>query len=276
MRAEASAITLSGLDHRLSIPPAADEFRRLALTLNDMLGRLETATISERRFLDDASHQLRTPLAVLCAELELAARRPRSHEELLAAVQDAYDEATRLAAMADQLLTNARRTGRLAIARQPTHLSLLLRDAALTFSNRAARIGIRITVDASDAVVYLDARRVRQALDNLIDNALRHGRTATAIHLRGRVDADWVCIVIEDDGVGFSARPLDEDGTDDRHGLGLPYVTATVAAHGGTIAIDNNPAGGARLTMRLPTLPQDADSDLAAHPGPAGGKVASS
>jgi signal transduction histidine kinase len=251
MRAEASAITLSELDHRLTLPPAADEFRRLAVTLNDMLSRLETATSSERRFLDDASHQLRTPLAELCAELELALRRPRTPEQLHAALESAQHEAVRLAAMTDNLLTTARRHGRLSVIREPVHLQLLLATTAEKFTARAVQAGVVITVHATDAIVHLDHGRLRQALDNLIDNSLRHATNATAVTLRGRGTTDEVCISVEDDGPGFAPKATRSDA-DQGHGLGLAFVTATVAAHGGTITIDNQPTGGARIVMRFP------------------------
>ena len=249
MRAEATAIRVSGLDHRLSVPVADDEFRRLAVTLNDMLARLETAATSERRFLDDASHQLRTPLAALCAELELALRRPRSEAELRSAIASALGEAHRLADTTDALLVSTRAAGRSALNRSDVALQPLLSEAVSQVAERAATADVGITIRAPEDAVHLDAARVRQALDNLLDNALRYAPPDTEVAVRGDVRDGWIEISVADAGPGFAAA---QSGGHDGHGLGLAFVTATVAAHGGTVAMDNSATGGARVLLRFP------------------------
>ncbi|MGZ8716293.1 MAG: histidine kinase dimerization/phospho-acceptor domain-containing protein, partial [Gaiellaceae bacterium] len=107
MRRRAAAVSATS-PGRLPVPHGRDEISRLATTLNDMLGRLEAAFEHERRFVADASHELRTPLAMLRTELELALRRPRSHDELEAAVRSAAQEADRLSQLAEDLLLIAR------------------------------------------------------------------------------------------------------------------------------------------------------------------------
>ena len=121
MRRRAAEIGSDRADRRLPLPPANDEIRRLGETLNDMLGRLEAGLVRERRFVADASHELRTPLALLKTELELASRRPRSREELEAALRSAREEVERLVRLAEDLLVLARADdGRLRFASSGT------------------------------------------------------------------------------------------------------------------------------------------------------------
>lgn len=251
MRGEASAISMSDLGHRLTLPAANDEFRRLAMTLNDMLARLDAATASERRFLEDASHQLRTPLASLRTELELALRRPRSTDDMRAALVSSLAEADRLADMTETLLVSARQRGRHVLTYRRIRLSELLQQSAQLFQERAADARVHLSLQASDDLIDLDAARIRQALDNLIDNALRYAPSATTLTVRGDHQDGRVRITVEDAGPGFSRTAATVDARDS-HGLGLAYVTAVVAAHGGTVTMDGSRLGGARVTLTIP------------------------
>jgi len=190
MRQEVSAISASGIDHRLSVPLADDELQLLATTLNDMLDRLETSIRAERRFLDNASHELRTPLTALKAELDLARSRPRSATELEASVESASEETDRLVRLANDLLVLARATdGRLPVHRADTSLSELVKSAVDLFRARAAVAGVRIDATAPDQLVWVDGMRVRQAVDNLVDNAIRHTPAGGTVMVRA--DRRW-------------------------------------------------------------------------------------
>lgn len=269
MRRQASAISASGLDNRLSVPVANDEFRRLAGTLNDMLSRLEASMRTERRFLDNASHELRTPLTVLKAELDLALLRPRASEDLVAALRSASEEADRLSRMADDLLVLSRaQQGRLPVFRTQTSLGALVAASARLFESRARAAGVRIVAVAPEASPLIDEARVRQALDNLLDNAIRFAPRGSAVSLRGEVLGSTARIVVEDDGPGFPAefqdrafdpfqraasQPQGENGSGlEGTGLGLAIVRAVAEGHGGSVTIESRDGGGARVLLVLP------------------------
>ncbi|MCU1430185.1 MAG: integral rane sensor signal transduction histidine kinase [Actinomycetia bacterium] len=268
MRQQASLISASGPDQRLSVPDPDDEIKRLAQTLNGMLERLDEATRAERRFLDNASHELRTPLTALKAELDLARARPRSATELSAALDSASEETDRLARMADDLLLLSRaQAGRLPVQLEPTALRDLLVASANLFRARAATAGVDIRVTAPDASVRLDGSRVRQAVDNLLDNAIRFSHHT--IELRGAVNDGVVRITVDDDGPGFSEgfehrafeafqqsdAPASEPRTaaGEGAGLGLTIVQMVADSHRGTVTAENT-AEGARVTLTLPNL----------------------
>ncbi len=260
MRRRAAAITASTPGSRLPVPPSRDEVSRLAETLNDMLDRLESAFEHERRFLADASHELRTPLALLRTELELALRRPRSRDELELALQSAADETERLTRLAEDLLLIARfDRGSLPIRREHVSARELLADVADRFGARAAEAGRELAVEpGDDAVLDVDPVRLGQALGNLVDNALMHGRGRVALGVVVR--AGEVELHVRDEGPGltdeFRARAFDRfSRADDARspggtGLGLAIVELIASAHGGTASIENRDGGAdAWLTL---------------------------
>ncbi|HJQ43482.1 MAG TPA: ATP-binding protein [Jatrophihabitantaceae bacterium] len=263
MRRQASAITASGVDRRLSVPQTKDEIQRLATTLNDMLARLDEAMRHERQLVDNASHELRTPLAALRAELDLALSRPRSPDELLAALRSASEEADRLSRLADRMLVLSRASqGRLPILRGPTSLRSLLDASARLFRGTAETNGVRIEVDAPEATVDLDESRVRQAVDNLLDNALRFAPPNSVVRISATKSSEEIRIAVADSGPGFAAEirdraldPFVQDGQRaDRHdgaGLGLAIVKTIAEAHGGTAAIGVTEGGGATVTLTV-------------------------
>jgi len=175
MRRRAAAFTLNS-PRSLPVPRGGDEISRLALTLNDMLSRLQAAFEHERRFVADASHELRTPLALLRTELELALRRPRPPEELRDALESALEETERLSRLADDLLLIARsEEGPLPIRRETINANQLLASVAQRFEARAVQAGRLLTVRPTAARATVDPQRIAQALDNLVENALTYG-----------------------------------------------------------------------------------------------------
>jgi two-component system OmpR family sensor kinase len=274
MRQQASAITASGLDRRLSIPAARDQLRRLAETLNDMLGRLDRSLARERAFLERAGHELRTPLAALRAEVDLALRRPRAAAELSVALQSVSQETDRLTRLAEDLLVLARADdGRLPLHREDIPLAAALESAAALFGARALELGITLTVTAAPGTVYADPMRLRQALVNLLDNALRHTPRGGTVSLDATADESSARIVISDTGAGFDHGGPAFDGADDlsqgehgTSGLGLRIVHAIVRSHRGMVRVDGNRAGGAAVELTLP----GRDSPPAGAPAPSG------
>ena len=278
MRRRAAAISLSGEPERLPLGPAHDEIRRLGETLNAMLDRLRRSFERERRFVADASHELRSPIAVIKTELEGALRTGGLGGDQRAALVAAVEECDRLAALAEDLLVLARSAdGRLPIRPEPLPVRGLLEGARHRFVDRAAEHGRAIRVDApADLVVLADELRMRQALANLVDNAIRHGDGV--VDLRARAARGGVEIDVTDHGDGFGADLAEraferftrasESRSGDGAGLGLAIVEAIAAGHGGGAAIVEGPGG---TTVRL-TLPA-VSPDPTAPPGPAAAPV---
>lgn len=268
MRARAAAIHEAAPGQRLPVPVANDEISRLGETLNAMLARLEVAFARERAFVADASHELRTPLTILKAELELALRAGRTPAELEAAIRSAAVETDRLVQLAEDLLVIARSDqGRLPIRLGPTTGLAVLETVRDRFSLRAKGQGAEIAVSSmGDAELMADSRRLEQAVGNLLDNALRHGRRKIELHAAGA--GAEVRLLVRDDGPGFPPdfiatafeRFTRADTARGRGGagLGLAIVAAIAQAHGGSAGARNLAAGGAEVWLALPRAPSPA------------------
>ena len=262
MRARAAAISAAEPGQRLPVTPAQDEVGRLGQTLNEMLGRLEAALARERTFVADASHELRSPLAILRAELELAVGRGRSAEELEAALVSAAEETDRLAQLAEDLLVIARSDqGRLPVRLAPVDAGELLAGVRRRFRQRADERGRAIEVEAREGVSFqADPLRVEQALGNMVDNALRYG--AGRVGLAASEHDGMVTLHVTDEGTGFSPDYIDSaferfsraDVARGRGGagLGLAIVAAIAAAHHGTVGAANRTTGGADVWIGVP------------------------
>jgi len=258
MRRRASEISMTGESERLPLAPARDEIRRLGETLNAMLDRLRQSFERERRFVADASHELRSPIAVIKTELEGVLRTgglgPDEREPIAAAAE----ECDRLAQLAEDLLVLARAAdGRLPVRLEPLGARALLEGARHRFADRAAERGRTIRVDApAELGVMGDPLRLRQALGNLVDNAVRHG--VGDIALSARPTAGGVEVDVSDEGAGFDADIAEraferftrasESRSGEGAGLGLAIVRAIADAHGGRAEIVETRAGG---TVRL-------------------------
>jgi two-component system OmpR family sensor kinase len=261
MRRRAAAITAGSRAERLPVPPANDEIGRLGHTLNEMLERLELAFARERAFVSDASHELRTPLAILRTELEIALRGERRRDDLEAAVRSAADETIRLSELAESLLVIARADqGQLPVRRSDLHADDLLDTLARRFGPRALAAGRTVRAEPAPGVELRgDAARIEQALGNMVENALRHGRgqiTLSAMRSDGHVE-----LHVRDAGPGFPPEFLpnaferfsrgDEGRTGAGTGLGLAITAAIAGAHGGTAHAANGP-GGTDVWLELP------------------------
>jgi two-component system, OmpR family, sensor kinase len=257
MRRRAAEISTTSLDERLPVPAAQDEVAKLGETLNAMLARLEDGLERERRFLSDASHELRTPLARLKTELGLASKPGRPEGELREAIASAAGQVDRLARIADDLLLLARaEQGELRLKTEEVDLTDVLEGVADRFRGQRA-----VAVEAGQPVVMsADRLRLEQALTNLVDNALRHGRGAVSLSassVNGRVE-----LHVKDQGEGFErdflpraferfTRPgTAREGAGS--GLGLAIVETIARAHRGTARAANLPGGGADVWMSLP------------------------
>jgi signal transduction histidine kinase len=225
-----------------------------------MLARLRESFERERRLVADASHELRTPIAVIRAELDGALSAGDAGPRARAALVGAVEESDRLAQLAEDLLVIARMAeDGLPLSRERLDARELLDGARMRFASRAAERDRTIRVDAAPGLMLeADPLRMRQALANLIDNALRHGEGEVV--LRARPDGGGVEFAVVDEGPGFPAsidgRAFerftrgDESRTGSGAGLGLALVQAIARAHGGDAEIAD-PRRGA-VVVRLP------------------------
>lgn len=241
MRREAEAIGTTSRSGRLPTPPARDEIYRLGETLNEMLARLEESINRERAFVADAAHELRTPLALLRMELDLALSRARSKEELEEALRSASAESERLSRLAEYLLVLARADReRLALEYSTFTAHNLFESVAERSRTRTVNSNRSLQIEAPEGVMLTaDRRRLEQALDNLVENAFRYG-----------------------EGPGFGTAPssqlferfvrADTARCSEGTGLGLSIVRAIAEAHGGTAIAANRPQGGGDVYITLP------------------------
>lgn len=259
IRREVDEISGDRLDRRVPLPGARDEVHRLASTMNAMLDRLQASRDRQRRFVSDASHELRSPIAGLRQTAEVAREHPGALPpgELVDAV---LEESLRMQRLVEQLLVLARADegGRVA-----EHREVDLDDMVLAEAARARRDGLRVDASGVQAArLRGDASALAQVVRNLVDNAVRHARSRVTLHL---VESGLgVELRVDDDGAGVpdeqrervferfvrldEARSRDDGGS----GLGLAIVREIVTAHGGTTTLGTSDLGGASFVVRLP------------------------
>jgi signal transduction histidine kinase len=267
MRRRAARISAERAHERLPVPSARDELRELGLTLNAMLARLDEAFERERGFVAEAGHELRTPLALLRAELDYALHYADTPEELRAALRTASQETDRLVQLAsDLLLIASTEHGQIPLRLEPVSAPEVMESVRQRFAWRAEAEGRPILLDApADLVLDADRVRLEQALANLLENALRHG--AGAVTLTAAVEDGVVEFHVRDEGSGFPtefvARAFarfsraDVSRCDQGAGLGLTIVQAIAHAHRGVAMAANHSRGGADVAIRLPVSVAD-------------------
>lgn len=262
----ADAIGSTELDQRLTEPARRDELGALARTLNRMLARVEEAARRQRAFVIGASHDLRTPLASLRTELELALVRPLDRAALLAAVEGAHADAVRLSELANGLLrlAAAEPDGR-PLDRQNVPLRSLVGDCVGLVEKAAAGRDVGIRVRVPDVDVRVDRTRLEQAVVNLLSNALRFAPSDTTVELAATLGSERVPPVLRIDvldrgggvaadlrGVLFEPFARSRMAGSSGIGLGLATAAAAVHAHGGAIGYEDRPGGGARFWLWVP------------------------
>ena len=255
--AQAATITGGTLSERVPVPASGDEIATLATTVNGMLDRLETDDVRRRRFVSDASHELRTPVAVLKSEAEVALRSPdRTDVEALAS--GVLEESTRMATIIDDLLSLARQDEGLAA---PT-TEIDLDDIVLAEAGRLRRVPVDVSAVSAGRVLGRPDEFAR-VVAHLLDNASRHAAGRVEVSLT--TTADGVILAVDDDGPGIpdadreavferftrldEARSRDAGGA----GLGLAVVAGVVQRSGGVVRVESSRLGGARFVVSLPT-----------------------
>lgn len=261
----AAGIGERDLSQRIDLALPDDEVGRLARTFNAMLDRIEGAFERQRRFTADAAHELRTPLALMQSQIELALRQPRNQQEDRATLEALAEDVARLSRLSTALLTLARSDARgITLVPEPVDLPALLDILSEQYAPLAAAAGVHMAVAAQPVTVPADQDLLIQVLVNLLDNALRHAPPAGTITLGCAAEGGSARLWVTDEGPGIPPEHLPHlferfyraDAGRDRHnggiGLGLSICKTIVEAHGGTIAIESHRAVGTTVTLRLP------------------------
>ncbi|MFE7072217.1 sensor histidine kinase [Streptomyces sp. NPDC057620] len=257
IRGEMAAITASeDLTRRVPVPDTHDEVARLARTTNETLAALEQSVERQRRFVADASHELRSPIASLRTQLEVGA----AHPELLD-VGGAVEDTVRLQRLAADLLLLARLDAGERPADARFDLVALVRDEA--GQRTGDRIAVSVAADSADRLEVSGSRgQLARVLGNLLDNAQRHTRSSVSVSVRRA--GEWALLEVADDGEGVPAAErervferfvrLDEARARDDGGAGLGLAIARDVAvrHGGSLTVREAVAGGALFELRLP------------------------
>jgi signal transduction histidine kinase len=270
--AEASQIGATDLERRLPVPLRRDELHALATTLNGMLDRVADALRRQRTFVAEASHDLRTPIAALQAELELAQDTQTSGPDLRTAVRAAHADAVRLGELATALLdlASADADGR-ALVRAPVRINQLLESVAHRVEPLAREHRTRFTRTAPDRLVRVDRVRLERALTNLVVNAIRYGPAGSEVEIVATFDpvdetgthetSTILFVDVLDRGPGVApelASRLFEpfhrgaNATVPGNGLGLATAAAAIRAHHGALGFEPRSGGGTRFWVRLP------------------------
>ena len=261
------------LSRRLPVTETDDEVGRLQRSFNQMLGqlddaytRLRSALTAQRRFVADASHELRTPLTTIRGNVGLLLKRDDiTTEDRSAALQDIASESERMSRMVQDLLTLARADAGYHLEKMPVDLRPIVQEVSRQAQTLQPTRHVAL-LDGQATVVRANGDALKQLLWILIDNALKHTRDDGHINVALQPGAQWVSLVVSDDGPGIPAQDVeriferfyqsDASRTGEGTGLGLAIARWIVREHGGRIYAANNPQGGARFTVELPVAPK--------------------
>ena len=284
---EVEAITDGrSLHRRLPVETTGDELARLSATLNAMIARLETSFSALRRFTADASHELKTPLAVLRADVERAMHWPSASNEQLVALEEALQETTRMADLVDSLLTLARADeGRFDLHREPFALEPLVHEVFETAMILGEDAGLEVSLPVvEDATILGDRLRLRQLFLNLITNAIKYTSRGGTVEVTLKRKDGEVQFAVRDSGIGIAAADLPyiferfwrADRARSRlserggFGLGLAISQWIAQAHGGTLTVQSRLHRGSTFTVSLPvavlTPNEETGQELASAP----------
>jgi signal transduction histidine kinase len=259
-------IQATDLTRRIALDGPDDELKDLADTFDDMLVRLEAAFRAERRFIQDASHELRNPLAVMRTNLDVVLGDPEATtDELRHAGTVVRSSAVRLSGLVDDLLQHARDEGP-RLSEGPVDLGGIVSDVAEEFGGAALARDLHVEVEGSDVpvVVVGDEDALRQALANLVGNAVRLAPEGSRVRVgTGREASGWSWMAVADEGPGIAAdqhdlvfqrfwRGDDQQGVGGS-GIGLTLVRQAAEDHGGRVGLDSAPGEGSTFTIWIPS-----------------------
>lgn len=261
----AQKLDLSNLHHRLPVSGTHDELDQLAVTFNDAFARLDNAVVEMRHLMGGMAHELRTPLAALRGEAELALLHGNSVEELKRVLASQLEEIDKLTRLITQILTVTKaESGLLPLERRPVDLRALLSDLADTLAVLASAKGVTLTFDCAESLVAMgDAQWLKHAILNIVDNAIKYTPEGGSVSVRGYETGRHVMIEVRDTGIGIpaeslphiferfyrveSSRAKDVEGV----GLGLNLTKWIVDHHGGEIHVSSKPGAGTAVELQL-------------------------
>lgn len=258
----ASRIGDSDLSSRVPVAERNDEVSQLAITLNNMLDRIEKSMHQLHTITDSLAHDLRSPLTALRAKLEIALTCGAKGEEA-GGIVSAIEELDRITDFLNKSLDVAEaRADALKLRRFPLDLDALLHAMVDLYEPSMSERGLCIQLRSARPIeLAADAALLHRMVANLFDNELKHLPAASTITILLRADDEIAYLTVEDDGPGFADEVLEyvferrvKGPRSNGHGLGLAFVEAVVRAHGGSIEASNRSTGGARLAITLPLL----------------------
>lgn len=263
--ATARRISAHDLTERLGLPPSRDEVGRLAGTFDEMLGRLDEAFQRERRFSNDAAHELRTPLAAMQSILSVIAEQRRTPAEYEAALADLSEETDKLRALTDDLLRLARAEASEPLW-EPVDLAELVPDVvdSLRPLTDPDRVRLSCLTDGDTSVVG-DTDALIRLLVNLLDNAIKQTPAGSiAVTVQGLPDEVTIAVTDTGDGIAAEHQPhvfdrfyrAEESRTTSGTGLGLAICREIARSHGGDIEVESEPGAGSTFTVRLSRDPR--------------------
>ena len=256
-------ITAQSLRKRVPEPDTRDEIQRLAVTFNDMLARLDRAFESQRHFLQDASHELKTPLTILEGEMSVALKRQRSPEEYEVVLRSCLEEIERLTSIVHNLLTLARLDDReIVLQRTRIDLAALACDILEDMQILASQKNIRLSCTARGPVaIAADGQFLRQVLINIISNAVKYTPDGGSVSVAVQPGEKCATVAVRDTGIGIKAEDIpfifdrffrvEESRSSEGFGLGLSIAKSIIEAHGGTISVTSELNKGSCFTITL-------------------------
>jgi heavy metal sensor kinase len=263
-------IDKASLAERLPPEDSIDEVGRLTAVINHMIERLEKAFESQRRFVSDVAHEIRSPLTALRGQIEVALRKERSSEEYRAVLNENLEEVLRISRIAEDLMSMARAdAGVLQIQREKINLRDFLAGVIRRFKGRADEKNIRLEFvpTAEPITVSGDPDWLGRLVENLLDNAILHAPQMGRVEVSIRGADRFATIAVEDNGPGIAAEHIPHifdrfyraDPSRSRQGggagLGLAIACQIAVLHGGTISVASRPGQGSVFSVELPALP---------------------
>jgi heavy metal sensor kinase len=276
----AARLRPSQLDERLPIRGTGDELDKLSLTINHFLDLLADYLQQHREFVDNAAHELRSPLAAVQSAIEVTLNHDRSTGEYQEMLADIADECGQLRVLVNQLLLLAETDGpRSPLAKRPVRLDKLVERSVEMFRGAAEERGVRLVASGGEAMtIEGDADRLRQVINNLIDNSLKFtlAEGHVLVTLRPDDERQQVVLRVTDTGLGIGPEDLphvferfyrgdksrQRENFTSGNGLGLSICESIVLAHGGTIEVESTEGHGATFTVRLPIATSELLSPL--------------
>jgi two-component system OmpR family sensor kinase len=264
----AQRITAENLKLRIIAPQTNDEIQRLADTFNEMLTRLELGYVSQKQFIEDLAHELKTPLSVLKGEFEVTLKRIRAAKEYESTLESSLEEVNKIVRLVENLLLLARLDKSVVnLEKKPVDVGLLVQRAVSSIKILAEQKNIEVQISAQkDTFVDGDEDNLKRLFLNLLDNAVKYTAGGGTVAIRLSREPGWLKVAVEDTGIGIAEEDLphifdrfyrsDKDRAHQGFGLGLSIAKSIVEAHQGRIEVQSSFTRGSVFTAFLPISPR--------------------